>query len=499
MWQSISPFTFSYALPGPLQITYQIFYDIPLLSLHLFSTLKNAVAGLFFGSALGITLGIATAKSRFLSYVFYSPALLIFSIPIVAIAPFLSLLVSQSQTPVLLATMTVFFPVAVTGRRALADIDLRQRRLFQVYNPTPFRFFMSLELPSTLPAAIAGVQIAVPWALLGSMMGEFTGGRWGLGVLMLGTLGRGDPVRLWAIAIVTSAISIVGFSAFGIARRVSERRLGITAVLRDPGDTVTSTDAREIGISLLSILAWWTVFAQISSLPAPLVLSPLGLVRRLLADPTISQSLCHAAAETLPMAFFALFLGVALSLLWALVGHLVPAIDRVLKSALFVTQSVPLLALAPLFVLIFGRGTLCTLTIAVLAIVFPGYAVISQRLATIPQALSAFSDVYAASKLRRVLSVDVPWASYGIFTAIRVGAPRVLLGVMLAEYLATGRGLGFLMATARGRVDFTTIWGAVAITGIVSLILYYAANFLEIRFVLGPAESSRSALRSTNR
>jgi len=72
---------------------------------------------------------------------------------------------------------------------------------------------------------------------------------------------------------------------------------------------------------------------------------------------------------------------------------------------------------------------------------------------------------------------SLPWA----FAAARLTAPRALLGVMIAEWLATGRGLGALLNQSRGYMDFSMIWAVATLTVLLSVALYNATLLVERR------------------
>jgi len=479
IWQLLSPFTRYWALPGPLEIALQVTADWSTITPHLAATLTNASIGLTAGMAVGLLLGIGFSHSRTFELLCYGPALVIYALPIIALAPLLALLLPNGLVPIAFAAITVFFPIALTTRRALADIDTNKRRLFEFYGARAGSRFFQLEMPSALPAMLAGVQVVVPWALLGAMLGEFVGGRWGLGVLMLGTLGRGEPVRLWAIAAVATGLSGAGYLLVAVIRASLEARLGSDTEIRDAGSAIDPIEFWHLFVGLISAVFAWELLAQLSSIGSPLILGPVEVIDRLAADTALLDQLLNAFASTAPVALLALGIGVSVATIWAIIGRVLPAIGNILTSATLVSQSVPLLALAPLLVLSLGRGVVVTVVISVLAIVFPGYAAILQRLETVPKELTSLARFYSRHRTSRLFHVELPWALYGIFTAIRIAVPRVLLGVMLAEYLATGQGLGFLMATARGRIDFTTVWAGIALTALFSLTLYYIAGLAE--------------------
>ena len=103
-----------------------------------------------------------------------------------------------------------------------------------------------------------------------------------------------------------------------------------------------------------------------------------------------------------------------------------------------VTQTMPLVALTPLLVLIFGRGIAVTIAITISVTFFPAYVTLAQGLALVPRAAFDLPRAYGASALAGAAAGGVPAHVPYLFAAARLTVPRALLGVMIAEWLATG-------------------------------------------------------------
>lgn len=73
----------------------------------------------------------------------------------------------------------------------------------------------------------------------------------------------------------------------------------------------------------------------------------------------------------------------------------------------------------------------------------------------------------------------LPSALPYLFAAAKLAVPRALLGVMIAEWLATGRGLGNLMNQSRGFLDYGMIWAVAIVSVLISLLLYQAILMAE--------------------
>ena len=89
---------------------------------------------------------------------------------------------------------------------------------------------------------------------------------------------------------------------------------------------------------------------------------------------------------------------------------------------------------------------------------FAAFVVLAQGFALIPRAAFDLVDAYGATKLQTLRLIAIPASRDWIFVAARLAIPKALLGVMIAEWLATGKGLGNLLNQSRGYLDYGMIW-----------------------------------------
>jgi sulfonate transport system permease protein len=146
-------------------------------------------------------------------------------------------------------------------------------------------------------------------------------------------------------------------------------------------------------------------------------------------------------------------------------------------------QTMPLVALAPIIVLLFGRGIATTLVVTILVTFFPAFIAIAQGLSQVPAASLDLLSVYGARRWQKLLLVSVPMCLPYLCAAARLVAPAALLGVMIAEWLATGYGLGGLLNTARGELDYGMIWAVAFVAVAVSVGFYQLVTFIEQRLL----------------
>lgn len=190
---------------------------------------------------------------------------------------------------------------------------------------------------------------------------------------------------------------------------------------------------------------------------------------------TAQARLPAALAATLPITFVGMFVGLAFAFLLAISSKLFP---RGLPAGRADRETMPLVALTPLLVLILGRGPSLTLWVTIPVTFFPAFVTVAQGIALVPHSADQFPKAYGAGRWREIRMVTTP----AISSRPRASPSRArCLGVMFAEWLATGRGLGNLLNQSRGYLDFGMIWTVGAVSVVLSVLFYQAVVIVERR------------------
>jgi ABC-type nitrate/sulfonate/bicarbonate transport system permease component len=332
--------------------------------------------------------------------------------------------------------------------------------------------------------------VAAPNAVLGAILAEFGGGgRWGLGAYLLGSLGRGEPDRLWGIGLVATLIAGLSYGVFAF---LATRLIGSTRAVTLNTAVSTLTPSPEnpvmraalmVGTIALPFLVWWA-FIELTGVPDMISKTPWGVVDYLFLSQTAESAqarLIAALAETLPITFVGMAAGLTFAFLLAISSRLFPrAIEAFMPIAL-VTQTMPLVALTPLLVLILGRGASLTLWVTISVTFFPAFVTLAQGLALVPRNAEDLPRAYGATRWTEMRMVTIPASLPYLFAATRLTVPRALLGVMIAEWLATGKGLGNLLNQSRGFLDYGMIWTVAAVSVLLSVMFYQVVVMIERR------------------
>lgn len=142
-------------------------------------------------------------------------------------------------------------------------------------------------------------------------------------------------------------------------------------------------------------------------------------------------------------------------------------------------NSVPKVAVAPLFVIWMGTGYEPKIAMAFLISVFAVLVDAAHGLRSVPQDVLDLGRVLKGSALDFFLKVRLPCALPSILTGMKVAIALSLVGAIVGEFVASQRGLGYVILSAQGTFDTTRVFAAVLLLAVLGLVLYGALAWAE--------------------
>jgi NitT/TauT family transport system permease protein len=229
----------------------------------------------------------------------------------------------------------------------------------------------------------------------------------------------------------------------------------------------------------LAILLWYLV-TRFTDLPA-FILPPPNLVWTRLYQVLSDGSLLRNALVTLVevLAGLALGAGVAIILGYLLARSL--TFERLLSPYIVASQSVPVVAIAPLLVIWFGPGLLSKVLICALIVFFPVLINTIVGLRSVPEELHDLMRSLQANRWQTMRYLEMPAALPVLLGGLRIGATLAVIGAVVGEFVGADRGLGFLINVGRGRYDTALVFVAVFTLILLALSLYGIVVFIENR------------------
>lgn len=457
---------------------------------HVWATLRVALLGWLYGNAVAVLLAVSYQLLPGLERILRTTVVVLFCLPVVVAAPILGIALSGDWPKIVLAMLLVFFPTLIATHLGLSNTPGDTLSVVESAGGGIISQLVLVRIRSALPDVVAGLQIAAPAAVLGALLGEFLGGRYGLGIYLIGAMGRADAPILWAIGLTATALSAGLYVLIGLAAKLAgieptQPTLDVRAASVKVSGSFMRKALVQLGWTLAgfaALIGLWYAAVSLTGLPTVLMNTPAIVAENLLWSPRAANNraaLSEAIGTSLGPAVVGSAVGIAVALLLAVVFSTWGSASRAVMPFLFISQTVPLVALAPLIALTFGRGTLTTVLVTVSVTFFPSLVTIMQGIAATP---SGPRDVLASVNAGRIMTltaVILPSTMPHLLASVRLAVPRALTGVLIAEQFITGQGLGGLLGTSRGFLDYQMMWLITAVVTGLSVLAYALAQAAE--------------------
>ena len=184
----------------------------------LWVTTKTSMTGLVAATALGILFAVLMSQARWIERSFYPWAVLIQTIPILAIVPLVALWFGIGiWSRVLVAVMISLFPIIANTLFGLQSASEEQVDLFEIHGAGRWKRLVKLDFPAAVPALFTGLRISAGLAVIGAIVGEFffRSGDRGLGQLIELHRATNDTAEMFGAVILSSMLSIAVFTLVG--------------------------------------------------------------------------------------------------------------------------------------------------------------------------------------------------------------------------------------------------------------------------------------------
>ena len=235
-------------------------------------------------------------------------------------------------------------------------------------------------------------------------------------------------------------------------------------------------------ISLTLAVLVWELAARLGDFPAFILPSP-GLVWARFLQVISDGSLLRHALVTLQEVVAGLVLGVSAA---STLGYLLAknrAVERLLSPYVVASQSVPIVAIAPLLVIWFGPGLFSKVLICALIVFFPVLVNTIVGVRSVPDDLRDLMRSLQATRWQTFTQLEMPAALPVFLGGLRIGATLSVIGAVVGEFVGADRGLGFMINSARGQYDTALVFVAVLTLVLMALSLYGSVLWLEKRML----------------
>jgi NitT/TauT family transport system permease protein len=173
-------------VPSPLQIVTFISEKHAMLFYHALFTMGEAVVGFALALVCGVAFGIGIIHFPMLRDTLYPLLIMLNSFPKIAIAPLFVIWIGVGiESKIANAFLLALFPIVINAILGLTNMEEDLLQLVQAMSRSRWVLFWKIRLPHSLPYLFAACKIAISFAIIGAIVGEFISGRAGLGYLIL--------------------------------------------------------------------------------------------------------------------------------------------------------------------------------------------------------------------------------------------------------------------------------------------------------------------------
>jgi len=210
--------------PSPEVVAITFYQKFGMLMANLGPTALEALCGFLLGNTAAIAIATVFVHRKSVEQAFFPIAVLIHSIPVVATAPILVLLMGNGLAPkVSIAAIICFFPTLVNMVRGLESVSAQRMELMHVLSATEREVFFKLRVPTSLPFLFSALRIAASTATVGAIVGEWIGSQVGIGALIIQATYNFDSALLYATVLCGSCFSVAFFQVIRLIERLVVR------------------------------------------------------------------------------------------------------------------------------------------------------------------------------------------------------------------------------------------------------------------------------------
>lgn len=218
LWEMIVRITDTptWLLPTPTKIFSEGLKDIPTFSVDILATTKLTILGLLIGSIVGFVIAVILHILPIVQKMTYPLLILSQNIPIIVLAPLLTIWFGFGIMPKLIVIgLVCFFPIVVAALDGFKNTAPELKYYMQMAGASKTQMFWKLELPYALPSLFSGLKISATYSVMGAVISEWLGAKQGIGVYM--TLSQAS-FRTDHVFVAIFTVMLLSVVLFGLIR-----------------------------------------------------------------------------------------------------------------------------------------------------------------------------------------------------------------------------------------------------------------------------------------
>ena len=221
--------------------------------------------------------------------------------------------------------------------------------------------------------------------------------------------------------------------------------------------------------AVILILIMWEMVVHAFVIPKYILPAPTQVVRALFADYAL---LFGHSIQTGIEAITGFLLAVLAGLALAVIMGLVPFVKRTFYPLLVISQTVPIMAVAPILIIWFGYGTMPKVIVVALVCFFPITVSLVEGLASVDQDMVKLLLAMGAKPWQIFKIVQFPGALPAFFAGLKISVTYSVMGAVIGEWLGASMGLGVYLTRSMHSFLIEKVFAAIVVIVVLSLLLF---------------------------
>jgi ABC-type nitrate/sulfonate/bicarbonate transport system permease component len=212
IWEAVSRFEVfpPFILPSPSSILVSLVTNFTSMQYDILITMYEALTGFIIAIILSVVIAIIMDSIIGFKKTLYPVLIVSQTVPIIIIAPLFIIWFGYGFTPkIIIVTLICFFPITISLLQGLAAVDKELIDLLRSMGSSKFQIYRFVKIPSAMPGFFSGLKIAATYSVMGATIGEWVGGKNGLGVYMIRAKQAFEIDRVFAAIIIIVILSIL--------------------------------------------------------------------------------------------------------------------------------------------------------------------------------------------------------------------------------------------------------------------------------------------------
>lgn len=250
-------------------------------------------------------------------------------------------------------------------------------------------------------------------------------------------------------------------------------------------------------LTLVVLLVLWQGVVSLTGISSFVAKGPLDVWDFLFVTENAADNRAQMfplVGQTLADSALGFVVGMIVAIILAVLFSLSKTVEVGVMPLVLLLRTIPLVAIAPVIILITGRGTAASVAvIGTIVVLFPALANVLFGLSRASQQSLDVVHVFGGNRFMALRKVNLPGALPSVFAAARVSVPGAVTGALLAEWLSTGQGIGGAILKFNAQAQFAQLWSSIALITIITLVLYNIVQIAEniVLTRMGMTDASR--------